>query len=144
MRWATASLQAVAAAGLVGTAVVLVMGSGLDTEFVGGDHVSDSSAAMFNHWTGTIPWVFTLVGLTGLAVYVARRAGVVPTWLGRAGLVLGGLTAVLGVSPLQYMSAAPGALFLLVSGLGFAYGDRSHRRRPGDRSRPDPRYRSGP
>lgn len=121
----------VAAAGLVGTAVVLVMGSGLDTEFSTGltDEVtvSDSSAAIFNHWTGTIPWLFTLAGVAGLALYAASRQGAVPRWIGRTGLVLGGLTVLFGISPLQYMSGVPAAVMLVVIGLGFALGDRRHR-----------------
>jgi hypothetical protein len=121
----------VAGVGLVGTAVVLIMGSGLDTEFSTGPSdevsVSDSSAAMFNHWVGTIPWLFTMAGLAGLAVYAASRRGVVPRWIGRTGLVLGGLTVLLGISPLQYMSGAPAVLMLVAIGLGFGLGDRRHR-----------------
>lgn len=121
----------VAGAGLVGTAVVLIMGSGLDTEFSTGlsdeVSVSDSSAAMFNHWLGTIPWLFTLVGLTGLALYAAARRGSVPRWIGRTGLVLGGLTVLFGISPLQYMSGVPAVLMLVAVGLGFALGDRRYR-----------------
>ena len=101
----------VALAGLAGTAVVSILGSGLDTEFAmasaGADGVvvDDSSAAMYNHWIGTIPWLWTLAGLAGLAIFVAFRRGGAPRWLGLVGLVLGGLTVVLGVSPLEYMAA---------------------------------------
>ena len=67
------------------------MGSGLDTEFMMGipqeDAIQDSNAAMYNHWIGTIPWLWTLAGLAGVALFVgippgrraaldrARRAG---------------------------------------------------------------------
>lgn len=121
-------------AGLVGTAVILVMGTGLNTEFVSsfvhGDEkkiVDDANAALYNHWIGTIPWVFVLAGLAGTAIFAAYRQGGVPRWLGRVGLVLGGLTLVVGVSPLQYMAAIPGVLLILVTAIGFAAGDKAHR-----------------
>jgi len=123
----------VALVGLAGTAVVSVLGSGLDTEFMmpsAADtaSVDDGSAAIYNHWIGTIPWLWTLVGLAGLAVFAVSRSRGVPRWLGIVGLVLGGLTVVLGVSPLEYMSGVTGVLWLLVTALGFTVGDRSFRR----------------
>jgi hypothetical protein len=124
-------VPAIAASGLVGTAVVSILGSGLDTEFMMGipqeDAVLDSNAAMYNHWIGTIPWLWVLAGLAGLALFSAARQGVVPRWIGRVGLVLGGLTVVLGISPLEYMSGVTGVLWLLVTAVGFVVGDRAHR-----------------
>jgi hypothetical protein len=122
----------VALVGLAGTAVVSMLGSGLDTEFMmpsAADtaSVDDGSAAIYNHWIGTIPWLWTLVGLGGLAVFAVSRSRGVPRWLGIVGLVLGGLTVVLGVSPLEYMSGVTGVLWLLVTSLGFTLGDRSFR-----------------
>jgi hypothetical protein len=122
----------VALVGLAGTAVVSILGSGLDTEFMmpgpdSGPGYADSSAAIYNHWVGTIPWLWTLVGLAGLAVYSAGRAHAVPRWLGVVGLVLGGLTVALGVSPLEYMSGVTGVLWLLVTALGFTLGDKAFR-----------------
>lgn len=122
----------VAFGGLLGTAVVAVIGSGLDTEFVfgiGADEqmIEPVNAVMFNHWTGTIPWCWVLAGLAGLAVFTASRAGGVPRWIGRTGLVLGGLTVLIGVSPAQYMAGATGPLLVLVAALGFALGDRAYR-----------------
>jgi hypothetical protein len=122
----------VALVGLAGTAIVSVLGSGLDTEFMmpaGQDDVTvdDGSAAFYGHWIGTIPWLWTLVGLAGLAVFVAGRARAVPRWLGLVGLVLGGLTVLLGVSPLEYMSGVTGVLWLLVTAVGFAVGDKAFR-----------------
>ena len=121
----------VAGAALAGTAVVSILGSGLDTEFMmalaGDGEVPDSSAAMYNNWIGTIPWLWTLAGLAGLGLYVASRRGVVTRWVGLVGLVLGGLTVVLGISPLEYMSGVTGALWLLATSLGFAFGDRRFR-----------------
>jgi len=122
-----------ALSGLVGTAVVSILGSGLDTEFVMGipapDMIQDSNAAMYNHWIGTIPWLWTLAGLAGLAVHVASRRGGVPRWLGIVGLVLGGLTVLLGVSPAQYMAGVTGPLWLLVTALGLTVGDKAFRHR---------------
>ena len=69
---------------LLGTAVVTVLGTGLDTEFAIGieDHVLAANAAMFNHWTGTIPWYLVLAGLSALAVFAACRQGAVPRCMG--------------------------------------------------------------
>jgi len=119
----------VASAGLIGTAVVTVLGTGLDTEFAVGieDHVLAANAAMFNHWTGTIPWCWLLVGLSALAVASAGRQGAVPRWMGITSLVLGGLTVVSGVLPVQYMAIVPGALWVLVVSVGFLAGDKAHR-----------------
>jgi hypothetical protein len=122
----------VALVGVAGTAVVSILGSGLDTEFMmpGPDSepgYADSSAAVYNHWIGTIPWLWTLLGLAGLAVFVAARASAVPRWLGLVGLVLGGLTVLLGISPLEYMSGVTGVLWLLVTALGFTLGDKAFR-----------------
>ncbi len=107
------------------------MGSGLDTEFTmalqNGDPVQDANAAMYNHWIGTIPWLWTLAGMTGLALFAAYRRGGVPRWIGIVGLVLGGLTVLLGVSPLEYMAGVTGTLWLVVTAVGFTVGDRAHR-----------------
>lgn len=121
----------VALVGLAGTAVVSILGSGLDTEFMldpdNAEMVSPDNVTFYNHWVGTIPWLWTLAGLAGLAVYaVARRSGA-PRWLGRVGLVLGGLTVLLGISPLEYMAGMTGPLWLLVTAIGFTVGDRAHR-----------------
>lgn len=123
----------IAFAGVFGTAVVTVLGTGLDTEFIFGlmnekDAVNPANAALYNHWIGTIPWLWVLAGLSGLAVFAAGRAGAVPRWIGIAGLVLGGLTLLLGISPLQYMAGMTGPLWMLVTAAGFCFGDRTHRR----------------
>lgn len=122
----------IALVGLAGTAVVSVLGAGLDTEFMmpiaqGDGLVDDSTGAMYNHWIGTIPWCWVLAGLAGLALYAVSRQGGVPRWIGRVGLVLGGLTVVLGVSPLEYMAGVTGALWLTITAVGFFVGDRVHR-----------------
>jgi hypothetical protein len=122
----------VALVGLAGTAVVSVLGAGLDTEFAmpstqDGIVIDDASAAMYNHWIGTIPWLWTLAGMAGLAIFVAYRRGAAPRWIGLVGLVLGGLTVLLGVSPLEYMAGMTGSLWLLVTAIGFTVGDRAFR-----------------
>lgn len=122
----------IAFAGLLGTTVVSVLGAGLDTEFMfafraGEDAIDPHNLAMYNNWIGTIPWVWVLVGLAGVAVHVAARHGGVPRWIGRVGLVLGGLTLLLGISPMQYMAGMTGPLWLLVTALGFVIGDRAFR-----------------
>jgi predicted membrane channel-forming protein YqfA (hemolysin III family) len=129
----SSSLPLVAFSGLLGTAVVSVLGAGLDTEFMMtfafGDStdVDSANAAMYNHWIGTIPWVWVLAGLAGVCLHLAARRTAVPRWIGRVGLVLGGLTLVLGISPLEYLAGATGALLLLVTGIGFTVGDKKYR-----------------
>ena len=128
-------LPDVAAGGLGLVAVAGLLGSGLTTEFVFG--VSDpskglvpESAVFFNHWVGTIPWLWVGAGVAGVAVAVsALRHGAVSRWLGWVGIVLGGLTLVLGVSPLQYLAGMVGPAWLLVTALGLALGDRTARSR---------------
>jgi hypothetical protein len=120
--------------GLLGTSVVLVLGAGLDTEFVlsftsDSDkvQVDPANAALYNHWVGTIPWCWVLAGLAGIALFAAARQGGVPRWIGRSGLVLGTLALLAGVSPFEYMAVVPAALMLLVTSVGFAVGDKAHR-----------------
>ena len=119
---------AVAATGLVVLSAVLILGSGLDTEFLfGGEMVVPESAAFYSHWVATISWLWTTAGVTGLALFVAGRQGSVPRWIGIVGLVLGGITLGLGLSPLEYMSGMTGPVWLVVTALGFVFGDRRHR-----------------
>jgi hypothetical protein len=129
---ADSAAPVIALAGLLGTAVVVVLGSGLDTEFMMSlsqdqDSVDIYNTALYNHWIGTIPWVWVLAGLAGLATFAVSRRGGVPRWIGRVGLVLGGLTVLLGVSPLEYMAGATGALMVLVTAIGFTVGDKQFR-----------------
>ncbi|RYJ05164.1 MAG: hypothetical protein EON52_12995, partial [Actinomycetales bacterium] len=60
----------VAFAGLLGTSIVTILGAGLDTEFIFGlmeekDLVDPANAALYNHWIGTIPWIWVLAGQSG-------------------------------------------------------------------------------
>jgi hypothetical protein len=128
-------LPDVAAAGLGLVAVAGLLGSGLTTEFVFA--VSDpeaglvpEAAVVFGHWVGTIPWLWVGAGLAGTCVAVAAlRHGAASRWIGWAGAVLGGLTLLLGISPLQYMAGMTGPIWLLVTALGLALGDRVSRTR---------------
>ena len=124
-------LPMVAAFGLLGTTVVTVMGTGLNTEFAMGlledDLIETPSAIMYNHWIGTIPWVWILAGVSALAVSAAARHGAVPRWIGLVSLVLGGVTVLAGVAPAQYLALMTGGLWLTVVSLGFAFGDKLHR-----------------
>lgn len=52
------------------------------------------------------------------------RHGAAPRWIGVVSLLLGGLTLLVGISPLQYMAGFVGPLWLTVAALGFALGDR--------------------
>lgn len=127
------SLPVLAFGGLLGTAVVSTLASGLDTEFMmtlatGDDGVvADSAATMYNHWVGTIPWVWVLSGISLVTLFAAARLGGAPRWIGRVGLVLGALAIVVGISPLQYLAAVPGVLGVLVVALGFTFGDKQFR-----------------
>ncbi len=124
-------LPALAALGVALTSAVLLLGTGLDTEFGSGlpdrQHVVAENVSFYGHWVGTIPYVWTGIGVAGIAVFAAARRGAVPRWLGRVGLVLGGLTVVAGVSPLEYVAGMVGPLWLLVTAIGFTTGDRRHR-----------------
>ena len=125
-------LPTVAASGLGLVTVAGLMGAGLTTEFVFGvanhEQMVPESAAFFGHWIGTIPWLWMGAGLTGLAVAVAAlRHSAAPRWIGWVSVVLGGLTLLFGLSPLQYMAGFVGPLWLLVAAAGFAFGDRARR-----------------
>jgi len=123
----------VAFAGLLLLAAAQVLGSGLDTEFLFG--VGDSAInlpsdiGLYSHWVATIPWLWVGGGLAALAVGAARRSAAVPRWIQVTSFVLGGLTVLIGISPLQYMSALPGTIWMVVVATGFVLGDRIHRRR---------------
>jgi hypothetical protein len=119
----------VAAWGLGLVAAALLLGSGLDTQFLFAfaepDKVVPESGAFYTDWVATIPWLWLGAGLSGLALAVAAlRHAAAPRWIGVVSLVLGGITTLMGVSPLQYMAGFTGPLWLLVVALGFALGDR--------------------
>jgi hypothetical protein len=126
-------LADVAAGGLLMTAVVAVLGVGFTTEIVFGLNADDDTldpefGAVVAHWVGTIPWLWLGAGVAGVAVAVASlRHAAAPRWIGWTSAVLGGVTLLFGVSPLQYMAGFTGPVLVLLLGLGFAFGDRRTR-----------------
>lgn len=109
----------VASTGLVLVSVALLMGTALNTEFIFGlfdtSLLVPETAVFYGHWIGTVPWYWAGAGLAALAVGVAgRRYGAVSGWLTWVSLILGALTALLAVSPLQYMAGMTGPLWLLI------------------------------
>lgn len=124
-------LPDLAMTGLLLVAVAGLIGTGLDTEFIFGTASEDAdlvpeAAVVYAHWVGTVNWLWVGAGLTGVALAVAGlRHAAVPRWIGWVGAVLGGLTLLLGISPLQYMAGFTGPVLLLVVALGFALGDRA-------------------
>jgi len=120
-------LPAVAAVGLVLTAVATLLGSGLDTELYFGlksprGLFPEELGLIGAHWIGTIPWLWVGTGLSGVAVAAASlKYRAVPLWLGWASALLGGLTLIAGISPLQYTAGFIGPVWVLVAGIGLAF-----------------------
>jgi hypothetical protein len=123
-------LPGIAVGGLGLTAVALLMGAGLTTEFLfaadaPAGAVAPESVAFFGHWIGTIPWLWGGAGLAALAMaWAALRQGAYPRWIAWTSVVLGGLTALFLVSPLQYMAGMTGPVWLTVVSLGLALSRR--------------------
>lgn len=123
-------LPDVAAGGLLLTSVAALMGSAFTTEIVFGLEDDDipldpEFAAVVGHWVGTVPWLWLGAGVAGVAVAAAAlRHNAAPRWIGWTAAVLGGLTLLFGLSPLQYMAGFVGPVLVLVMGVGFAFGDR--------------------
>jgi hypothetical protein len=126
-------LPDVAVGGLMLTSVAALLGAGFTTEIVFG--VTDDEialdpefAAIVAHWVGTIPWLWVGAGAAGVAVAAAAlRHAAAPRWIGWVSAVLGGLTLLAGISPLQYMAGFTGPLLVLLLGIGFGFGDRHAR-----------------
>ena len=110
----------VAAIGLVMVCVAQLMGAGLTTEFAFAFAAPDDafvpeSVAFFGHWVGTIPWLWGGIGLTALAMAsAALKQGAFARWVGWTSLVLGALTTLFLVSPVQYMAGMTGPIWLVV------------------------------
>lgn len=125
-------LPGVAGAGVLVTAAVQVLGSGLDTELIEGvtrpDTFVAETAVLYGHWIGTIPYVWVTAGASALALaWAALRHGAAPRWIGAVSLVLGAGTVLGGASPLQYVAGMTAPLWVLVVGIGLAVGDRAFR-----------------
>ena len=56
--------------------------------------------------------------LCRMADGTALRDGVLPRWLGWASVVLGTVTALTGISPLQYLAGFTGPVWVLVCAVG--------------------------
>lgn len=115
-------LPGVAAAGLLLVTVAQLMGSALTTEFAFGvkdkGTIVPEAAVFFGHWIGTVPWLWVGAGVAALALGIAGRSyGAVGRGLAIFCLVLGALTTLLGVSPLQYMAGMTGPLWLTITAL---------------------------
>lgn len=110
----------VAAIGIVLVCVAQLMGAGLTTEFAFAfaapeDAYVPETVVFFGHWIGTIPWLWGGIGLTALAMVSATfRQGAFPRWVGWTSLVLGALTTLFLVSPVQYMAGMTGPIWLVV------------------------------
>lgn len=123
-------LPGVASSGLLLVSVAGLIGSGLTTEFVFGaadpELVVPESVAFFSHWMGTVPWLWAGAGVAALAVAAASlRHGAVAPWIGWFSLVLGALTTLLAVSPLQYMAGMVGPIWLVVTSIGLLVSGRA-------------------
>lgn len=116
-------LPDVAAGGLLLVSVAQLVGSALTTEFVFGltdpEQMVPETAVFFGHWIGTVPWLWAGAGASALALGRAgRQFGVVPAWLAWTSLVLGTLTTLLSISPLQYLAGMSGPLWLTLAAIG--------------------------
>lgn len=126
-------IPAVAASGLLLTAVAALMGGAFTTEIVFGlegteVEIDPEFAAVVGHWVGTVPWLWLGSGVTGVAVAVASlKHHAAPRWVGWGSAVLGGITLLFGLSPLQYMAGFTGPILVLALGIAFAFGDRRYR-----------------
>jgi len=126
-------LPDVAAGGLMLTSVAALLGAGFTTEIVFGLENDDvrldpEFAAVVGHWIGTVPWLWVGAGAAGVAVAAAAlRHAAAPRWIGWVAAVLGGITMLFGISPLQYMAGFTGPVLVLLLGVGFAFGDRRAR-----------------
>lgn len=126
---AVSLLPGAAAIGLVLVMTSQLMGTALDTEFVFGiqdpDLLVPETAVLWGHWINTVPWLWVGAGVTALSVGIAgRRYGAVAGWLTWTSLVVGGLTLLVGVSPLQYMAGMSGPVWLLVAAIGLVVAAR--------------------
>ncbi|WP_265522814.1 hypothetical protein [Oerskovia flava] len=122
-------LPTVAGWGLVLVSVAGLLGSGLDTQFMFAfadpEFIVPESGAFYSEWVATIPWLWLGAGVSAAALAVAAlRHAAAPRWIGVVSVVVGGITLVAGLSPLQYLAGFTGPVWLAITALGFALGDR--------------------
>ena len=125
-------LPQVASYGLLLTAVALLMGGALTTEFVFGvadpDLIVPEVAVFFGHWINTVPWLWGGAGLTAIVVAIAAlRHRCYSRLVGWTSVVLGGLAALFFVSPLQYMAGMVGPLWLTIISIALLLSRRDAR-----------------
>ncbi len=123
------NLPDIAAGGLWLVSAMLLVGGGISTELYWGLRdltLADPTDLMsMYHLIATMAWLWAGAGLA--AVVMARAAlkhGSVARWLGWVSAVLGGLTLLFSVIPLQYMSGFTGTLWLLIAGVGTTVAGR--------------------
>lgn len=115
---------AVAAIGLVMTAVMCLVGSGICTElFHELRHASETdpdtiaaNLGIFN----TMGWVWAGAGLATGSVALAARRGSVGKALGRGSVAATALIVLTQVTPFQYLALLPAALWLVGAGVAFS------------------------
>ena len=116
----------VASAGVLLTAGLSLVGGGICTELfwhliqdegkVDPDTIA-ATLAIFN----TMPWVWAAIGISaGATAVAALRHGSLPRWIGVVSVVMTALVVLTQAVPLQYMALLPGALWLIIVGIGFA------------------------
>ncbi len=116
----------VASAGVLLTAGLSLVGGGICTELFWhliqdpGEVDPDTIAAALTIFN-TMPWVWVAIGISaGATAVAALRHGSLPRWIGVVSVVMTALVVLTQVVPGQYMALLPGALWLIVAGIGFA------------------------
>lgn len=121
-------IPGVVSAGLGLVAVVQVIGTALDTEFMTTprEPIVASASVFWVHWINTVPFVWAGSGLAALGLAVASlRHRWASRWIGVASLVLGALISAVALSPLQYLAGFLGPLWLLVISSGLLLTPRN-------------------
>lgn len=121
-------LPQVSAYGLILVATALLLGSGLNTEFIfgalasadpGAGQLVPEAGVFYAHWIATIPWLWLGAGVSAITLAIAAlKHGAAPRWIGWASALLGGVTLLFGLSPLQYMAGFTGPVWLVLAALG--------------------------
>ncbi|WP_432986237.1 hypothetical protein [Dactylosporangium sp. CA-233914] len=122
-------VPAVAAGGLGLVAVLLLVGGGICTELYWAlgepERWDPDTVAGLVEVYNTLPWLWAGAGLSAAAVAVGGfRHGSASTWLAAASAVAALLVAATQAFPAQYGALFPGAAWVFVAGLGFAFSGR--------------------